>query len=77
MGNPDEFKVLLSHGTYDSYENTVYLAGSCNVGKSSLASILIGITIPVEWKSTNGLNIYFGMNGIDLKTMKMVPLKKG
>ena len=75
MGTSDETKELLVKGTFRSYENCVYLAGGCNVGKSTLASILIGGEIPTEWISTDGLNIYFGRNGINLKTRKMVPLK--
>ena len=77
MGTSDETKDLLSKGTFKSYENLVYLAGACNVGKSTLASILIGDEIPQQWKSTDGLVIYFGRNGIDLKNRKMVPLKQG
>ena len=72
MGTSDETKELLVKGTFRSYENCVYLAGGCNVGKSTLASILIGEKI-----STDGLNIYFGRNGIDLKKKEMVPLKQG
>jgi hypothetical protein len=75
MGTSDEMKELLSKGTFLSFENCVYLAGACNVGKSTLASILIGEDIPKEWNSTDGLNIYFGRNGIDLETGKMVPLE--
>jgi Fe-S cluster assembly ATPase SufC len=77
MGTSEEIKKLLSKGTYASYENCVYLGGACNVGKSTLASILIGDEIPQKWKSTDGLVIYFGRNGIDLKNRKMVPLKQG
>jgi hypothetical protein len=75
MGTSDETKDLLSNGTFKSYENLVYLAGACNVGKSNLASILIGEEIPKDWISTDGLNIYFGRNGINLNTKEMVPLK--
>ena len=75
MGTHDEIKELLSKGTFISYENCVYLGGACNVGKSTLASILIGEEIPKEWISTDGLNIYFGRNGINLTTKEMVPLK--
>ena len=75
MGTSEEIKKLLSKGTYASYENCVYLGGACNVGKSTLASILIGDEIPQKWKSTDGLVIYFGRNGINLETRKMVPLK--
>jgi hypothetical protein len=75
MGTSDEMKELLLKGTYLSYGNCVYLGGACNVGKSTLASILIDEDIPKDWYSTDGLNIYFGRNGINLKTREMVPLK--
>jgi hypothetical protein len=55
----------VSKGTFLSFENCVYLAGACKVGKSTLASILIGKKITTEYISTDGLNIYFGRNGID------------
>ena len=74
-GTSDEMKELLSKGTFLSFENCVYLAGACKVGKSTLASILIGKKITTEYISTDGLNIYFGRNGINLKTREMVPLK--
>ena len=77
MGTSEEMKELLSKGTFISYENCIYLGGACNVGKTTLASILIGEKIPQHWKSTDGLTIYFGRNGIDLKNRKMVPLKQG
>ncbi|CAG2253034.1 unnamed protein product [Mytilus edulis] len=71
-----EFKTILSKGTYASYENRVFLAGSVNTGKSTLASVLIGEKVPTDWKSTDGLIIHFGKNGIDLMTRKMIPLEK-
>ena len=77
MGTAEEMKELISKGTFKAYENRVYLAGACNVGQSTLASILIGEEIPQRWKSTNSLIIYFGRNGIHLKDKKMVPLEKG
>ncbi|CAC5358229.1 unnamed protein product [Mytilus coruscus] len=75
--NRNDFQDLIALGTFASYENRVYLAGPCNIGKSSLASILIGEEIPKTWFSTDGLIIYFGRNGIDLQQRKMIPLKKG
>ena len=75
LGTIDEMEKLLSKGSFKSYENLVYLAGGCKVGKSTLASILIGEEIPKEWISTDGLKIYFGRNGINLETREMVPLK--
>ncbi|CAC5383011.1 unnamed protein product [Mytilus coruscus] len=74
--NTKDFKALIANGSYASFENRVYLAGACNVGKSCLASILIGEKIPRKWYSTNGLTIYFGRNGIHLKNREMIPLKK-
>jgi hypothetical protein len=60
-----------------AYENRVYLAGACNVDNSILASILLGEEIPQSLKSTDGLIIYFGRNGIDLKDKAMVTSRKG
>ena len=77
MGTTEEMKELISKGMFMAYENRVYLAGACNVGKSTLTSILLGEEIPQSWKSTDGLIIYFGRNGIDLKNKTMVPLRKG
>ncbi|VDI07815.1 Hypothetical predicted protein, partial [Mytilus galloprovincialis] len=77
IGNPSEFKVMLTKGMYESFDNRVFLAGACNCGKSTLASVLIGDDIPLTWKSTDGLVVYFGRNGIHLKTEEMVPLIDG
>ncbi|VDI45255.1 Hypothetical predicted protein [Mytilus galloprovincialis] len=74
--HPADFKMFITKGDYESFENRVYLAGACNVGKSCLASILIGEEIPEKWISTNGLTIYFGRNGIHLEDKKMVTLVK-
>lgn len=71
-----EFQQLLSRGHFTSYENRLFLAGPCNVGKTSLASILIDIKIPLVWDSTNGLEIWFGRNGIHIKDKKMIPLHR-
>lgn len=74
-----EFQQLLSKGHFVSYESCLFLAGPCNVGKTSLASILIDEEIPHVWDSTNGLEIWFGRNGIHIRDKKMIPLprKKG
>ncbi|XP_063414910.1 uncharacterized protein LOC134696882 [Mytilus trossulus] len=73
-GTSEDFHHLLSTGTYESFENRVFLCGSCACGKSTLASVLIGSPIPFTWKSTDGLVIHFGRNGINLETHEMVPL---
>jgi polynucleotide 5'-kinase involved in rRNA processing len=41
LDTAEEIKELLSKDTFISHENCVYLGGPCNVGKSTLASILI------------------------------------
>ncbi|VDI14072.1 Hypothetical predicted protein [Mytilus galloprovincialis] len=74
-GTSEEFLKLLSTGTYESFENRVFLCGSCACGKSTLASVLIGSLIPRTWQSTDGLVIHFGRNGINLETFEMVPLQ--
>ncbi|CAC5406644.1 unnamed protein product [Mytilus coruscus] len=73
----DDFQRMLSHGEYLSYENRLSLGGPCRAGKSTLASVLIDEEIPLKWNSTDGLVIFFGRNGIDIKQNTMVPLKKG
>ncbi|CAC5385976.1 unnamed protein product [Mytilus coruscus] len=75
-GTSENFGKLLTTGTYESFENRVFLCGSCACGKSTLASVLIGTPIPLTWKSTDGLVIHFGRNGINLETYNMVPLKE-
>ena len=70
MDTAEEIKELLSKETFISHENCVYLGGPCNVGKSTLASILIVEEILHIWQSTDGLIIYFGRNGIILEREK-------
>ena len=77
MGNRQDFKKLLHKGTFKSYENRVYLSGACNAGKSTLASVMIGVAVPKEWHSTDGLNIHYGRNGIRLDSKSMIPLPEG
>ena len=55
MGTATEIKELLSKGTFTSIENRAYLAGACNVGKSTFVSILIGEENPESW------NLNFGV----------------
>lgn len=69
--------MLLLKGTYSSFENRVYLAGPINTGKSTLASVMIGENIPENWRSTNGIQMHCGRNGIDFEAKKMMPLKRG
>lgn len=54
FGDREQFKELVNKGTYQSYDNRVYFAGPCMAGKSSLASVFIGVEIPKSWNSTMG-----------------------
>ena len=62
------------HESYKSYENRVYLIGSCKSRKTSLSCILVGTDITKTWNSINGLSIYYGQNGIHLRKREMNPL---
>ncbi|VDH97164.1 Hypothetical predicted protein [Mytilus galloprovincialis] len=66
-------KDLISKGDFASYENRVHLAGAMNIGKSSLASTLIGEKVPTAYHSTDGLVVHFGRIGIHLEDKKMIP----
>lgn len=68
---------MLALGYFNSYENNLCLAGPCKAGKSTLASVLIADEIPLQYKSTDGLVIFFGRNGINIESKHMVPLREG
>lgn len=70
----DDLKTALLEGSYSSHENRVYLIGPCKSGKTSLACILVDNDIPKTWNSTNGLSIYYGQNGINLRSKQMIPI---
>ncbi|XP_076095731.1 uncharacterized protein LOC143066806 [Mytilus galloprovincialis] len=75
--NAKVFQCMLSQGEFLSYDNRLSLGGPCKAGKSTLASVLIGEDIPLQWNSTDGLVIFFGRNGIDIENEKMIPLEEG
>ncbi|CAC5386824.1 unnamed protein product [Mytilus coruscus] len=72
-----EFKGLLISGAYKCFWNRIFLTGPFGVGKTSLAKILVGDEAPEERKSTDGIWIYLGRAGMDIKERCWIFLKHG
>ncbi|XP_052096542.1 uncharacterized protein LOC127731746 [Mytilus californianus] len=72
-----EFKGLLMSGAYKCFWNRIFLTGPFAVGKTSLAKILVGDEAPEERKSTDGIWIYLGRAGMDIKERCWIFLKHG
>ncbi|XP_076088056.1 uncharacterized protein LOC143058455 [Mytilus galloprovincialis] len=72
-----EFQGLLSSGSYKCYWNRVFLTGPFGVGKTCLAKILVGDEAPEQRESTDGIWIYLGRAGMNIKERCWVFLEKG
>ncbi|XP_063438359.1 uncharacterized protein LOC134719284 [Mytilus trossulus] len=72
-----EFKGRLMSGAYRCYWNRIFLTGPFGVGKTSLAKILVGDEAPEERESTDGIWIYLGRAGMDIKERCWIFLKHG
>ncbi|VDI01154.1 Hypothetical predicted protein [Mytilus galloprovincialis] len=72
-----EFKGLLMSGAYRCYWNRIFLTGPFGVGKTSLAKLLVGDEAPEERESTDGIWIYLGRAGMDIKERCWIFLKHG
>ncbi|CAG2185651.1 unnamed protein product [Mytilus edulis] len=72
-----EFKGLLMSGAYRCFWNRIFLTGPFGVGKTSLAKILVGDEAPEERQSTDGIWIYLGRAGMDIKERCWIFLKHG
>lgn len=72
-----EFQDIMQFGMYKCFWNRIYLVGPYGVGKSTLAKILVGEPISLEWESTDGIWIYMGRAGMDVEQSKWVFLSKG
>ncbi|VDI76439.1 Hypothetical predicted protein [Mytilus galloprovincialis] len=72
-----EFKGLLMSGAYRCFWNRIFLTGPFGVGKTSLAKILVGDEAPEERESTDGIWIYLGRAGMDIKERCWIFLKHG
>ncbi|VDI19696.1 Hypothetical predicted protein, partial [Mytilus galloprovincialis] len=73
----DEFIDIMKLGSYKCFWNRVYLVGSFNIGKTTLAKLLVGDPIPELRESTDGIWLYIGRAGMDLETNKWICIKKG
>ncbi|VDI01224.1 Hypothetical predicted protein, partial [Mytilus galloprovincialis] len=72
-----EFQGLLISGSYKCYWNRVFLTGPFGVGKTCLAKILVGDDAPEQRESTDGIWIYLGRAGMNIKERCWVFLEKG
>ncbi|VDI12402.1 Hypothetical predicted protein [Mytilus galloprovincialis] len=72
-----EFQGLLRSGSYKCYWNRVFLTGPFGVGKTCLAKILVGDEAPEQRESTDGIWIYLGRAGMNIKERCWVFLEKG
>ncbi|VDI02013.1 Hypothetical predicted protein [Mytilus galloprovincialis] len=72
-----EFQGLLISGSYKCYWNRVFLTGPFGVGKTCLAKILVGDEAPEQRESTDGIWIYLGRAGMNIKERCWVFLEKG
>ncbi|CAG2238460.1 unnamed protein product [Mytilus edulis] len=72
-----EFQGLLSSGSYKCYWNRVFLTGPFGVGKTCLAKILVGDEAPEQRESTDGIWIYLGRAGMNIKERCWIFLEKG
>lgn len=55
----------------------MYLVGPYSVGKSCLAKILVGETVPISRQSTDGIWIYMGRAGMDVDKLEWVLFPQG
>ncbi|XP_063411170.1 uncharacterized protein LOC134694105 [Mytilus trossulus] len=72
-----EFQGLLSSGSYKCYWNRIFLTGPFGVGKTCLAKILVGDEAPEQRESTDGIWIYLGRAGMNIKERCWIFLEKG
>ncbi|XP_052061249.1 uncharacterized protein LOC127701421 [Mytilus californianus] len=72
-----QFDNLLKTGSYKCYWNRVFLTGKFAVGKTTLAKILVGDEAPIERESTDGIWIYLGRAGMNIKERIWIFLEKG
>ncbi|XP_063442202.1 uncharacterized protein LOC134722511 [Mytilus trossulus] len=72
-----QFDNLLKTGSYRCYWNRVFLTGKFAVGKTTLAKILVGDEAPIERESTDGIWIYLGRAGMNIKEKVWIFLEKG
>ncbi|XP_052084856.1 uncharacterized protein LOC127722050 isoform X2 [Mytilus californianus] len=68
---------LLSNDLVPSFDSRILVVGAYEAGKTTLVSNLIGIGIPRERQSTDGIDVYFGKLLFDMKTQTLLKKTKG
>ncbi|XP_076090552.1 uncharacterized protein LOC143062692 isoform X3 [Mytilus galloprovincialis] len=71
------FEEIMKKGSYKCYWNRVYLVGNYNIGKTTLAKVLVGDPVPEVRQSTDGIWLYIGLAGMDIDQQKWIFLPKG
>ncbi|VDI71687.1 Hypothetical predicted protein [Mytilus galloprovincialis] len=77
IDNVSDLNELLNESSQKSCWNRIYLVGPYNVGKTCLAKVLVGETVPKTRQSTDGIWIYMGRAGMNVEDMKWVFFPKG
>lgn len=68
---------ILQLGQYKCFWNRVYIVGPYFSGKSCLAKIMVGDSLPEGRESTDGIWIYMGRAGMDLDNGEWIVFPKG
>lgn len=77
LENVSDLNMLLNESSQKSYWNRIYLVGPYCVGKTCLAKLLVGETVPKTRQSTDGIWIYMGRAGMDVDKLEWVFFPKG
>lgn len=67
-----KFDDLVANGWFESYEMRIMVMGQSDVGKTTLIKALIGNLVPEETQSTNGITLFEGRCGLDIKDRKWI-----
>ncbi|CAG2199579.1 unnamed protein product [Mytilus edulis] len=75
MKTEDDFQNIVSQGSYQSHENRIYLVGPYNVGKTTIAAVLVNDEIPRERCPTNGIWVHLRRAGMNIEKREWVFFK--
>ncbi|VDI66942.1 Hypothetical predicted protein [Mytilus galloprovincialis] len=75
MKTEDDFQNIVSQGSYQSHENRIYLVGPYNVGKTTIAAVLVNDEIPRERCPTNGIWLHLRRAGMNIEEREWVFFK--
>ncbi|XP_052070156.1 uncharacterized protein LOC127708967 isoform X2 [Mytilus californianus] len=72
MKTEEDFQSIVSQGSYQSHENRIYLVGPYNVGKTTIAAVLVNDEIPKERCPTNGIWVHLRRAGMNIEKREWV-----